>query len=189
MVASASSSNTQWPSGCWRRAARRSRRGCALCQSSVVRRRRSSRLVRDRHEVARERERTSSAARLPDRMAPSMRRRQAGVGPIAGQEQIAPIASRRPGAWRPAPASPRRSRAARARSARAAARRGKPAIAATSRQIVCGELLARHVEQPVGAADGDREPAGKREQPFDVAVEHADDRRHGRPADRCGNAR
>ena len=54
-------------------------------------------------------------------------RGQPGVGPIAGEEQIAPCGVRPPGAWRSAPASPRKSRAARARSARAAAAVRSPA--------------------------------------------------------------
>ena len=49
-----------------------------------------------------------------------------------------------------------------------------PAIAATSRQIVARELLARHVDQPVGGADGDRQPVREGEQPFDGAADHAE---------------
>ena len=42
------------------------------------------------------------------------------------------------------------------------------------------KLVARTVDKPVGVADGDREPVWKGEQPFDHAVDDAEDRRLAR---------
>ena len=79
-------------------------------------------------------------------------------------------------------ASPRRSPAARARSATAAGGRAMPGDRRDLAPDRRGELLARRVEQPVGAADRDRQPVREGEQPFDRAVDHADDRRQCRAA-------
>ena len=130
-----------------------------------------------------------SAARLPERIAPSM---------VAGR----PVAVQSPARtrlrhWvrrartfaRPAPASRRRSRGARARSARAAA---TPAVRSRAR------LRPRSLPPAVRAARRcSRSPAlmvtesrpGKAKSHCTVPLTHAEHRRRIRPADRCGNAR
>ena len=42
------------------------------------------------------------------------------------------------------------------------------------------QLLARHVDQPVAIADGDRQPLREREQPFDQPADDTEDRRRVR---------
>ena len=105
-------------------------------------------------------------------MAALDRRRQAGRRPVAGQQRDCASASARPAAWHPPPAVRRKSRAVRARSARAAAAR-QCRRSRRPRARSRGQLLARRIQQPVGGADGDRQPVGKGEQPFHRAVDDA----------------
>ena len=104
------------------------------------------------------------------------RRRQAGCGPIAGEQEIIPSC------LRPGPFGV---------LARQCGESGPPFPhdlprgqgVRNARDLgdfppdQGGEFLARRVEQPVGAADGDRQTVGKGEQPFGGAV---DDAGHGR---------
>ena len=146
MVASASSSNTQWPSGCWQpssacvaRSMRRSRASGAVSSvvavMSFIAPSRSSRRRGRRHGC-----RTGSHLRSsPAGRSRSSRR----------QEPDCPTPSARPAAWRSPPASPRRSRAARARSATAAGRPETPVTAHTSGQIVCASAARGVGHEPV----------------------------------------
>ena len=113
---------------------------------------------------------TSSAARLPGADGAFDRRGQAGRGPVAGQKQIVPSRARagalgvllgRRGEGR-APLAhdlPRRQVGGNSR--------GVGDLAPDRLR----ELGARHVQQPVGAADGHRQPARERENPLGRAVD------------------
>ena len=183
MVASASSSNTQWPSGCCCSSSARCRLDAPLERGSRRLARRMS--IGERWRVHADvlritRPRFRSAARLPERIAPSM---------VAGN----PVSVQSPARTRlsHAVAAPGACAFCSGVAAKVARRSrtichggsgaGRPATAATSFQIALRQALARHVQQPVAAADGDRQAAGKREQPFDGAVDDAD---HGREAGR-----
>ena len=114
-------------------------------------------------------------------------RGQSGLGPIAGENEIAPAPSAPPGAWRSRRAWPRRSRGARARSARAAApwegrRRWRPRAKSPAPAPRAG------IEQTVGGADRDRQPIGERRRATRPCRSHADDGRQVPRAARCGNA-
>ena len=76
--------------------------------------------------------RTRSAARLPERIAPSMVAGKPVSVQSPARTQIAPRGGGAGPHRHSAPASPRRWRGARARSATAAARSGRPAMVATS---------------------------------------------------------
>ena len=102
---------------------------------------------------------------------------QAGICPIAGQQQIGQTRLRAGPSAHPARAWRQRSRAARARSARAAVSRGRPVAAATSLQMVRASASRGVSMQPVAGADGGRDPAREREHPFGGAVDQPEDRR------------
>ncbi len=102
---------------------------------------------------------------------------QAGVGPIAGQEQIAANWSRRPAGGRPARRWRRRSRGARARSARAAASAAARSTLATSLQIFCASASRGVSSSRSAALIVTESRPGKAKIHSVVAVEHADDRR------------
>ena len=182
MVASASSSNTQWPSG------------AAASEQRIASPPRCA--GRDRLSVGGWSARSSSATlhrswssecpsaigdQVGGAIAGSDRtfdgRGQAGICPIASEDEIAP----RSGGARAFASCVGRRGEGRAPLAHDLPRRHRigrqAATAATSLQIVLAKFLARRVDQPVAGADGDRQPAGKGEQPFDRAVEHAEDRR------------
>ena len=129
-----------------------------------------------------------SAARLPERIAPSM---------VAGRPvSVQSPASTRLRHWVAAPGRMASCAGVAAKVARRSrticqggSAAGNPVKLRDLAPDRLRELLARRVEEPVAGADGDREPARKGEQPFHRAVEHAEDRRLRRPAARCGNAR
>ena len=113
---------------------------------------------------------------------------QAGFCPISGKHKIAPGGLRRPAAG----LLRRRGGERRAPLATIChgGSRGRQAVTlADLRPDRLRQFLARRIDQPVAGADGDREPAGKREHPLHRAVDDAEDRRLLRPAARCGNAR
>ena len=102
--------------------------------------------------------------------------RQPRISPVAGEKQVFP-------------------RRHRARPQRVLLRRGLECGAALAHDLPGRQLaldargladvppdrprqfLARHVHQPVGVADGDRQALRKREQPFNQAADDAEDRR------------
>ena len=128
--------------------------------------------------------RTRSAARSPDRTDPSMvAGKPVSVQSPARNRFFRP--SPAPAAARSAPASPQMWHGARARSARAAIRPATPRGLADVAPDRLRQLLARHVDQPVAIADGDREPLREGKQPFHEPADHAEDR----PASRGGSMR
>src|SRR6185312_8860813 len=86
------------------------------------------------------------------------------------------MASRGPAARRSARGSPRMWRGVRARSARPAIRGHAGGLADVAPDRV-RKLLARHVDEAVAIADGDRKALRERKQPFDEAADDAENRR------------
>ena len=126
--------------------------------------------------------RRRSAARLPDRIAPSI---VAGK-PVSVQSPARTRLRHRvraPGRWASCSGRRRKRRAPLAHDLPGRQRRRQaghaPRPRARSSRASC---FARRVDQPVGGADGHREPAGKGEDPFDRAVEHAESSAAHRPA-------
>ena len=113
-------------------------------------------------------------------------RRQAGVGPVAGQEQVGPRGSRAAG--RRASCAGVAAKVARFSLTMRQGGTGPsdPWTAATSRHSSCGQGLALGVDQMVGGADGDGEAVVKGEDPFRRAADHAD---HGSAASGGGAMR
>ena len=117
-----------------------------------------------------------SAARLPERIAPSM---------VAGR----PVSVQSPARTRlrhlvTAPGRMASCAGVAAKVARRSRTICQGGSAAGSPVSACdlapdrfGEFFARRVDQPIAGADGDREAARKGEQPLHRAVEHAEDRR------------
>ena len=204
-MASASSSKHQWPSlfrsleqrvgGGWRCAARARRaatrrprcraraRSFAECQHVAF-----HAALRER-PISVGRARQIAAAVKPGADRALDRRRQAGVRPVAGEDQVANSASRAAG---------RRAASAGvaakvARRSRTICQRGsagaRPVSVATSRQIVSascwrGSSISRSAQLIVTESR-----SGIGEKPLRHAVDYAEDRAAGFSAARCGNAR
>src|SRR6266700_5759851 len=189
MVASASSSKTKWPSGRW----------CAM-RARVAASMRSS---KDRSLEDGSRKAGSPEAGLSliaaavelsgmEILGSSLRRElggaisgadgalnrrgQAGIGPIPGQEQIAPFVPR------PRPAGILRVRRREGGAPLPHNLPWRQAVRKAGRDLDlvpdrARQRLARRVEEPVAGADGDRQPARKCKDPFRRRVEDAEDRR------------
>ena len=174
MVASASSSNTQCPSGCCKASSARvaasmlrstADAGVATTSGSTDMRFIASLIMRG-DEIGR-------PIAGPDRAFD--RRRQAGLGPIAGEEQIAPGGLRRPALG---------ILARRRREGRAALAHDLPWRQRLGKTGDGRDLLAKLSRASVSRGTSSRRSAalmvtdnavGKREQPFDGAVHDADD--------------
>ena len=173
MVASASSSKHQWPSGCWASSSAR----VADAMLFVERSRGPSAVMRapvDEFGVG--------AVARADRA--FERRRQSGRGPVAGQKQVLPLGARAGtlgvlGGCRGEGRAPLAHDLPR-RQVRGNSRDLGDLVPDRLRQ-----LGARHVHQPVGAADRHRQPAFERKNPLGRAVDAAPlHRRHaGRHVD------
>ena len=182
MVQSASSSNTQWPSGRWRCssasvAAWMARSSAATfgvvsgdIQVSAVS---VARFLRDQIPP-----RAAPNGSLP-RWSPAVRSRS-NRRRGRGCESAWPCRA----VWHFLPAWRQRSPAVPARFATGAVHPQCPRFARHPARSGPPAPREGMFEQPVGAADGDRQPAGEGEQPFHRAADDAGDRRQARSADR-----